>query len=118
MKITLTRDQYKLLTYVVDDDVELRPGYAGRGMMDYGTGKFSTCLGYVGDDPTRFMFELAVLLADKDGELDGVGVDAIDAVRDRMDRIGTPGRDAMGMSTIYYWRNISVEGGAELEEED
>jgi hypothetical protein len=118
MKITLTRDQYKLLTHAVDDDVELRPGYAGRGMMDYGTGKFSTCLGYVGDNPCRFTFKLAVLLADEDGDLDGDGIGAIDAVGDWMDRIGTPSRDAMGMSTIYYWRNVSVEGGAELEEED
>lgn len=81
--------------------------YSGRGM--YG----ASCVGYVGDDPILFAFDLALATA---------GLDRDDPVlpsdlRDELEHIGHPCSDSMGMSTIWYWTRVTVAEGVEEADE-
>lgn len=101
---TLTRDEYRELTYSFDD---VRSDYSGRGM--YG----DTCLGYVGSEPHLFIFDLAKLLVERDsGESDA------DEIRDKMERLGLGRTDSMGYETIYYFPSITVESADDEEDEE
>lgn len=95
----LSTDQFERLQDAVG---ELYPDYSGRGM--YG----ATCLGYVTDDgPAQFQLQLAKVLAGgEDKTL------TVDEVSDAMEYLGSPSSDSMGLSTIYYYRGIQVEGYA------
>jgi hypothetical protein len=98
---TLSRAQFDELRAQFDPDIDIRDDYSGRGM--YGRhGRH--CIGYVGDDPLRFGFELAVLLAD-----DPYGDSGVDDVRDAIDSMGCVVSDSMGCDTIWYWPDVSVE---------
>lgn len=112
MATTLTRDEYRELTYSHDD---VRSGYSGRGM--YG----DTCLAYVGSEPHLFLFDLAKLLLERDsGKSANVAYPdpTADEVRDKMERLGLGSQDSMGYDTVYYWQSITVEPGDEEEDED
>lgn len=90
-----------------DDPDAIRTDYSGRGM--YG----ATCLGFVGGDCTRFVFELAVHLARIDeGLLRGVDPE-LDTVREALHGIGAPSTDSMGRTSIFYWPNITVRAAVE-----
>lgn len=94
----LTRSEYEELTYIYDEEEELYPDYSGRGM--YG----DTCLGYCGEDPALFVFDLAKIIASRDTESPGV-----EDIRDQISRLGLGSKDSMGLDTIYYYRSIQVE---------
>lgn len=101
MHIELSPEQLDQLDQAVyDDDGEgLRTGYSGRGMFG------RQCIGYVGDNPIRFAFELAVILAIAESEEPDIAVDEHE-IREVIDRIGAPHSDNMGRTTIWYWPNI------------
>lgn len=79
-------------------DDNLRTDYSGRGM--YG----AECVGWVGEDPIRFAFELAVIIARAFVEQEP----DLDDIRDALDKIGSPASDSMGRSTIWYWPAVRV----------
>ena len=87
------------------EGVRLR--YSGRGM--YG----ASCVGYVGDDPILFAFDLAVLTADIDRDDPIMPSD----LRDELEHIGNPCSDSMGLSTIWYWTRVTVAEGVEEDDE-
>lgn len=81
--------------------------YSGRGM--YG----ATCVGYVGDDPILFAFDLALAT----GGLSWSGPITPGDLRDEMEYLGPPCSDSMGRSTIWYWTRVTVaEDVTEAEE--
>jgi len=72
--------------------------YSGRGM--YG----ASCVGYVGDDPILFAFDLALATAGCDRDDPLLPSD----LRDELEHIGNPCSDSMGMGTIWYWTRVTV----------
>jgi hypothetical protein len=93
---TLSTEQFERLEEAVG---ELYPDYSGRGM--YG----ATCLGYVTDEgPAKFQMQLAKILAGESPDLE--------QVEDMVEELGAPSSDSMGLSAIYYYRGIQVEGHA------
>lgn len=105
MRITITPD---LLEYVGNNlagEQDVRSDYSGRGM--YG----KPCVGVVADNPTNFVTELAMALVDQDYDGDDPGDwwEACNRLRDQLDKLGEPLSDGMGLSTIWYWPNITVE---------
>ena len=105
MKATLTADQYDELESMLDEG-DLRPDYSGRGM--YGV----TCLGFTTDGgPGKFQMQLAKILAPRYLHLDlDYGDPDLDEIEETLDALGDPNCDSMGLSTIYYYRSIQVEG--------
>lgn len=105
MRMTLTRDQLgeveeNLLNWSSDYDVTIRSAYGGRGM--YG----ATCVGVVHKDsttPAAFLYFLA----------EELGMDFLELMSD----LGGGSRDSMGLSTITYWRNLTVDGATDEEDD-
>lgn len=87
-----------------DRHEEVRIRYSGRGM--YG----AHCVGYVGDDPALFAFDLAVVVAGLEWSEDTTPGD----LRDELENLGSPCSDGMGLSTIWYWTRVTV--GLDVEE--
>ena len=111
MSFSITPDQVKAIAAVIDDgsfeEETFRTDYSGRGM--YGR----TCFGYVGNNPGAISLELAAIIARQmDPEMDESEVSftyVMEGLREALYELGSPSRDSMGMSMIYYWPNVSVE---------
>lgn len=95
MELTISRYQLEEVADRLDLEMgsDVRPDYSGRGM--YG----KTCVGVVTDSMggfVRFLLEVA----------SEIGLGSNDEIGDLADRTS---RDSMGLSTIYYWRGLTVE---------
>lgn len=108
MKFTLNAKQYDDLVHMSDADPdEVRHNYSGRAM--YG----KEALAYTGDRPIQFAFELAAVLTPQEEFAAGDNPHpyaVYDDLRDTLGAIGEPRTDSMGLGTVYYWPNITVEG--------
>ena len=103
---------------------EFRRAYTGRGMVGYGEPS-KTAIGYVGNAPELFAFELAAILAAANNDQYEYAPsdrphpeDVINDVRDYLDQIGPPSSDSMGLDTIYYWRNITAQNPMSDDDEE
>lgn len=120
MRMTLSADEYKTLVANIeqyDDEGHPYPHYSGRGM--YG----ADCFGWVTNLGSGLVqLELARIWLKRrlhgasasDQDLDWV----IDETAYAMNEIGSPSRDGMGHSTVFYWRGINVDGVSDDEEDD
>lgn len=116
MKFTITSEQLDniAMNAGVDEEENIRRDYSGRGMFG------RTCLGLTpgsySDGPTEALFqlELANSIVEADAAQQGIDLDDfdrddyLDALRNVMSEL-EPSCDSMGLGSIVYWTNVSVE---------
>lgn len=95
--ITITSEEFDNAVSAVEDefgvDLNARKDYSGRGM--YG----KTCVGIVVDDATHMIAFLHFLAEELEEDFLTI-----------LHELGAGGSDNMGLSTIYYWSHLKVEG--------